>query len=312
MLILGLQKVTLLDYPGEIACTVFLGGCNFRCPFCHNGSLVLEDRMGESISPDEFFAFLDSRKGRLQGVCVSGGEPTLHSDLPEFLREIKARGFLVKLDTNGTNPEMLSSLIADGLVDYVAMDIKNSPKKYLKTAGLDEECRMQSAECRMQSAECRMQSVSSNKTVDNCFLRDECAETRSDASDTCPREQNDYVSREKVQNAEKQGACDDQCTKTEDATRFQELVRRVKESASLLMRGGVDFEFRTTLMRELHTTDDIKEIGRWLEGEEKYFLQTYREEVDLIVGGFTPFEKDETEGLLALLREHLPNAQIRG
>ena len=304
MLILGLQKVTLLDYPGEIACTVFLGGCNFRCPFCHNGSLVLADRMGESISLDEFFAFLNSRRGRLQGVCVSGGEPTLHSDLPELLKEIKARGFLVKLDTNGTNPEMLSSLISDGLVDYVAMDIKNSPKKYLKTAGID-------AECRVQNAECRMQNVSSNKTVDNCFLRDECAETRSNASEACPREQNDYVSREKVQNAEKQGAGDDECTKLEDATMFQELVRKVKESASLLMRGGVDFEFRTTLMRELHTPDDIKEIGRWLEGEEKYFLQTYREEVDLIVGGFTPFTREETEELLAVIREYVPNAEIR-
>ena len=142
MKISGLQKVTLLDYPGKIACTVFLGGCNFRCPFCHNGSLVLPDGAGESISREDFLDFLDSRRGRLQGVCVSGGEPTLQPDLPELLSEIKSRGFAVKLDTNGTNPEKLLGLINDGLVDYVAMDIKNSPEKYAVTSGLNFEFRI--------------------------------------------------------------------------------------------------------------------------------------------------------------------------
>jgi pyruvate formate lyase activating enzyme len=236
MLIKGLQKLTLLDYPGKIACTVFLGGCNFRCPFCHNGSLVLPERMGETMAMEDFFAFLDSRRGRLQGVCVSGGEPTLQADLPEFLSEIKARGFAVKLDTNGTNPEMLFSLINDGLVDYVAMDVKNSPKKYLQTTGLNAECRMQNSE----------------------------------------------------------------------------LIDRVRESASLLMQGRVDFEFRTTLMKELHTEEDIRAIGEWLRGNEKLFLQTYRDEGDLIVGGFTPFAKEETERLLQIVKLYLPNAEIRG
>ena len=133
MLILGLQKMTLLDFPGKIACTVFLGGCNFRCPFCHNASLAMPDGSGEAISVEDFLAFLDARRGRLQGVCISGGEPTLHHDLPELIREIKSRGFAVKLDTNGTNPQMLLSLINDGLLDYVAMDIKNSPEKYEAT-----------------------------------------------------------------------------------------------------------------------------------------------------------------------------------
>lgn len=237
MLIKGLQKVTLLDYPGLVACTVFLGGCNFRCPFCHNGSLVLPERMGETIDLDSFFAFLDSRRGRLQGVCVSGGEPTLQADLPEFLAEIKARGFSVKLDTNGTNPEMIFSLINDGLVDYVAMDIKNSPEKYLQTAGVNLN-----AECRMHNAE---------------------------------------------------------------------LIERVRESASLLMQERVDFEFRTTLMKELHSVEDMRAIGQWLAGGEKFFLQTYREEGDLIVGGFTPFTKEETEVLLGVLKKYIPNAKIR-
>ena len=229
MRIFGLQKLTLLDYPGKLACTVFLGGCNMRCPFCHNGSLVLTS--GEGImDSDELLAFLDSRRGRLQGVCVSGGEPTLHSNLPEFLAEIKARGFSVKLDTNGTNPEMLYRLIADGLVDYVAMDIKNSQEKYLLTAG-----------------------ISAKQVLDS-----------------------------------------------------------VTQSASLLMQGRVDFEFRTTLTSELHTPEDMESIGRWLSGDERFFLQTYRDEGDLIVGGFTAFTKEETASLLSTLKKYIPNAEIRG
>ena len=227
MTIKGLQKLTLLDYPGRIACTVFLGGCNFRCPFCHNGGLVLADDADGIMSVDELLAFLDSRRGRLQAVCISGGEPTLHSDLPELISEIKSRGFEVKLDTNGTNPDMLSSLIADGLIDYVAMDIKNSPEKYALTTG-----------------------VNSN-------------------------------------------------------------FNAVRESAALLMQGRVDFEFRTTLARELHTAEDMEIIGKWLSGSEKYFLQTYRDEGDLLVGGFTAFTPEETEELLAVLKGYIPSAEIR-
>lgn len=231
MIIKGLQRLTLLDYPGLIACTVFMGGCNMRCPFCHNGSLVVCDGE-ESIGREEFLAFLDSRRGRLEGVCVSGGEPTLHRDLPELLSEIKSRGFSVKLDTNGTNPEMLLSLINDGLVDYVAMDIKNSPEKYHLTAGLEE-------------------------TTDS------------------------------------------------------PLLEKIRKSAEILMQGRVDFEFRTTLVRELHWESDILSIGKWLSGDEKYFLQTYRDEGDLLVGGFSAYTRQETEGLLAILREFIPSAEIR-
>ena len=227
MKIQGLQKLTLLDYPGKIACTVFLGGCNFRCPFCHNGGLALGDDADGIMSVEELLAFLDSRRGRLQAVCISGGEPTLHSDLPELIGEIKSRGFEVKLDTNGTNPDMLSSLIADGLIDYVAMDIKNSPEKYALTTG-----------------------VNSN-------------------------------------------------------------FNAVRESAALLMQGRVDFEFRTTLAKELHTADDLEAIGKWLSGTEKFFLQTYRDEGDLLVGGFTAFTPEETKELLAVLKGYIPSAEIR-
>lgn len=233
MLILGLQKMTLLDFPGKIACTVFLGGCNFRCPFCHNASLAMPDGSGDAISVDDFLAFLDARRGRLQGVCISGGEPTLHPDLPELIAEIKSRGFAVKLDTNGTNPEMLLSLINDGLLDYVAMDIKNSPEKYAKT-------------------------------ISNSEFR---------------------------------------------ISNFSEQITR---SVDILMQGLVDFEFRTTLTRELHSPEDMEAIGRWIGGSEKYFLQTYRDEGDLIEGGFTAYNREETEAILEIVRKYLPNAEIRG
>ena len=134
MLISGLQKLTLLDYPGKCACTVFLAGCNLRCPFCHNASLVTGPGP-HAMEEEEFFAFLNKRRGLLDGVCVTGGEPTLRPELPDFLKKIKKAGFLIKLDTNGTNPALLRQLIRDELVDYVAMDIKSSPEKYRETCG---------------------------------------------------------------------------------------------------------------------------------------------------------------------------------
>ena len=233
MIIKGLQRLTLLDFPGRVGCTVFLGGCNLRCPFCHNGGIVRGE--GDDISLEELLAFLDLRVGRLQGVCVSGGEPTLYSDLPELLSEIKSRGFEIKLDTNGTNPELLDRLINDGLVDYIAMDIKNSLARYEETAGISSK------------------------------------------------------------------------TKAENS----KLIDNIKTSAALLMQGRVDFEFRTTLVRELQDESDMISIGKWLAGGEKYFLQTYRDEGDLIVGGFTSYNKEETEQLLYALREYIPNAEIR-
>lgn len=135
-MICGLQKMTLLDYPGKIACTVFLGGCNFRCPFCHNSELFM-GKPQKLMEDEEFFKFLAPRKGLLDGVCVSGGEPTLYKDLPEFMARIKELGFLVKLDTNGYRPEVVKELVAKNLVDYIAMDVKNSPAMYARTVGLE-------------------------------------------------------------------------------------------------------------------------------------------------------------------------------
>lgn len=134
--IAGLQKLTLLDYPGKTACTVFTWGCNLRCPFCHNAGLVTEP-LTEAITADELYAFLKKRTGLLDGVCVTGGEPLLQPDLFEFLKPIRDMGFAVKLDTNGTNPDRLREITESGLIDTVAMDIKNSPEKYAVTAGTE-------------------------------------------------------------------------------------------------------------------------------------------------------------------------------
>ena len=136
MRIHGLQKMTLLDFPGRVACTVFLGGCDFRCPFCHNSDLL--DMNAEPLMDDkELLAFLETRKGLLDGVAFTGGEPLLRPDLPDLFRRVKTLGYAVKLDTNGTSPEKLSALIGEGLVDYVAMDVKNSRERYASTVGRD-------------------------------------------------------------------------------------------------------------------------------------------------------------------------------
>jgi pyruvate formate lyase activating enzyme len=137
MLISGLQKLTLLDYPGKVACTVFTGGCNFRCPFCHNSALVLPEKLAQDSSPEEVLRFLRKRVGVLDGVAVTGGEPLLHPDMGDFLREVKALGFLVKLDTNGTNAEMVDELMCEGLLDYIAIDIKAGPAGYSRLTGVD-------------------------------------------------------------------------------------------------------------------------------------------------------------------------------
>lgn len=133
----GLQKVTLLDFPGKVACTVFLTGCNLRCPYCHNPDLVLAKDNGKYISEKEFFEFLLSRKGKLDGVCITGGEPTLYPNLTNLIRRIREMGFLVKLDSNGTVPEILKPLLREKLLDYVAIDIKNAPSQYAETCGAD-------------------------------------------------------------------------------------------------------------------------------------------------------------------------------
>ena len=230
MLIKGLQKLTLLDFPDRMACTVFTFGCNFRCPFCHNSSLVLAERATEDTMPEEeFFGFLARRRGILEGVCVTGGEPTLQPDLPAFLRRIKDMGYAVKLDTNGYRPAVLRALVEQELVDYVAMDVKNSLPRYGETVGIPR-------------------------------------------FDTTP----------------------------------------IEESLDYLLEDRVPFEFRTTLVRGLHTADSVRDMGRRVAGAERFFLQTFEDSGDLIREGLSAFTPAETAELLSILRVYVPNAQTRG
>ncbi len=133
MRICGFEKFSMVDWEGKVVCTIFASGCNFRCPFCHNASLALSS--APDIAEEEVFQYLEKRKGLVDGVCISGGEPTLSPDLPDICQRIKNLGYLIKLDTNGTNPNMVKDLVENGLVDYVAMDVKNSPEKYASTVG---------------------------------------------------------------------------------------------------------------------------------------------------------------------------------
>ena len=227
MQIKGLQKTTLLDYPGQVACTVFTGGCNFRCPFCHNASLVLAPNAVDSIPENEFFAFLSKRKGILDGVCVTGGEPLLQNDIIPFLERIRSMGFKIKLDTNGSFPQRLEEIISLGLVDHIAMDIKNSPEKYGITSG---------------------------------------------------------------------ASCLDQ----------------VLESIQLIMESGISYEFRTTVVRELHEIEDIEEIGKLISGAEQYFLQAFKDSDELIGEGFSAYSDEEMEQLLSVVLKYVPSARIRG
>ena len=137
MIFHGFQKMTLLDFPGKVACTVFTGGCNFRCPFCHNALLVTQLSEAEEYSEDEIIEYIRKRKGLLDGVAITGGEPLMSDSIIDFIRKVKAEGYAVKLDTNGSFPERLKYLVSEGLVDYVAMDIKNSKELYGRTAGLE-------------------------------------------------------------------------------------------------------------------------------------------------------------------------------
>ena len=229
MLILGLQKTTLLDYPGKVASTIFTGGCNFRCPYCHNRDLVMPPADVLAYSLDEIFEHLKNKKKVLDGVCITGGEPTLHKDLPEFIKQIKDMGLLVKLDSNGTNPDMLSSLINNGLIDYVAMDIKHSKEKY--------------------------NSIASMSHFD---------------------------------------------------------IKPIEDSVALLKEGAIDYEFRTTIMKECHEASDMQSIGQWLAGAKAYYLQSYKESEQVINPIFSPHSLETLESFVEILKPYIPNTNLRG
>ena len=229
MKLMGLQKLTLLDFPGKMACTVFTGGCNFRCPFCHNASLVLRPGEGAELPEAEFFAFLRKRTGLLDGVCVTGGEPLLNPELPEFLAKIRELGYLVKLDTNGSFPDRLGAILSAGLADYVAMDVKAGRANYRAAAG-------------------------------------------------CPELETERISR----------------------------------SIRLLMGGQTGYEFRTTVVKGLHTQADFTDLAAWLAGAERYFLQGFVDSGDLIGTGYAAFSPAEMRDFLSTVQRTVPNAELRG
>lgn len=229
MQIHGLNKTTLLDYPEHVAATVFTGGCNFCCPFCHNGDLVLHPGEFPVISEEEVLTFLKKRKNILSGVCVTGGEPTLQPDLADFIRKIKELGLLVKLDTNGYRPGVLQSLLREKLLDYVAMDLKNSREKYALTVG------------------------------------------KPDLE-----------------------------------------IEKLEESVDMLLHSGVAYEFRTTVVKGLHEDEDFVKMGQWIEGAEAYYLQSYRDNENVIKKGYSAFGKGELESFLQLVKPYVKKAELRG
>ena len=228
MKIHGLQKMTLLDFPGHVACTVFLGGCDFRCPFCHNFELI--DGSAPPLMEDtELLSFLEKRKGMLDGVAFTGGEPCLHKDLPDLLRRIRRMGFATKLDTNGYHPELLREIAAQGLVDYVAMDIKNSPEKYAATCGIDSL-----------------------------------------------------------------------------------IWERILESLSFLKEGELDYEFRTTVVAELHEAEDFERIGRLIRGAKRYFLQRFTDRDSVPFGNLHAPSAADMRLYAQIAGRYVPDTQLRG
>lgn len=223
----GIDKFSLLDYEDKVACVLFCKPCNFRCPFCHNGLTVLE---ADTYIPfEDILEYLRSRKGLIDAVVVSGGEPTLMPDLKEKIIQLKKLGFLIKLDTNGTNPEVVKDLYESHLIDYVAMDIKNSFDKYPLTAGV--------------------------KNVD---------------------------------------------------------IDKVKQTIDYLMHSGIDYEFRTTLIDEFHTYEDMNSMGKSLKGAKKIYLQKFVERDSCIQKGLHEVNKIKAEEFLDILRPFIDMVSLRG
>lgn len=229
MIIAGLQKLTLLDYPGKMAATIFTQGCNFRCPFCYNSSLLGSSAAENPISEAELLAFLQKRRGMLDAVCISGGEPLLHQDIASLIEKIKELGYLVKLDTNGSRPQQMQQLVEQGLLDYIAMDIKNAKNRYAETAGVSGMG-----------------------------------------------------------------------------------LEAIEKSVDYLLQGNIDYEFRTTIVKELHTPQDIVSIAKWLQGAKKYYLQSFRAEGDVLIDGLHACSSEELAEMLNIVRQYVPAAELRG
>ena len=228
MKIHGLQKMTLLDFPGRVACTVFFGGCDMRCPFCHNAEL-LDGSARPVMTEEELLQFLKKRKSLLDGVAFTGGEPLLQKDLPELAARIREIGYPIKLDTNGNHPDQLDRMIRGGLVQYVAMDIKNSPERYAETAGLE--------------------------TLD---------------------------------------------------------LEPVRASVRMLMEGSTEYEFRTTAVAELHDDRSFEQIGQWIRGARRYYLQKFTDRDTVPFEGLHAPDDEQMRRWAQIAGKYVPATSLRG
>lgn len=229
MNICGYQKTTLLDYPGHVAATFFTGGCNFRCPFCHNSDLIAGSCFTDNISEEEIFSFLKKRKNVLSGICITGGEPTLQPDLAEFMEKVRSYGYKIKLDTNGYRPEIIANLLEKKLLDYIAMDIKAGYSNYSNVSGI-------------------------------CNL--------------------DF--------------------------------KKIESSISIIENSGIPYEFRTTVVKELHNETDFQEIANILAPKSQYFIQSFKDSGNILIPGLSSYDNEELNKFLSIVKENLPNSSLRG
>lgn len=227
MKICGIQKVTLLDFPGHVACTIFLGGCNFNCPYCHNSSLIRSNLADEVITKEELFDYLKRRKNILDGVAITGGEPLIHEEVVDLIKTIKDLGFKVKLDTNGSNPGKLKMLIDNNLVDYVAMDIKNTLDKYPLTIGCNTD------------------------------------------------------------------------------------IAKIKESINILINSNIEYEFRTTVVKDYHEIADFHKIGEMIKNAKRYFIQSYKYQDSVRIKTLSAMTKEELQMCLDIVKEYVKNSSLR-
>ncbi len=227
MKICGIQKVTLLDFPGHVACTIFLGGCNFNCPYCHNSSLIRNNLADEVLSKEELYEYLTRRKGLLDGVAITGGEPLLHNEIIDLIKGIRNLGYKVKLDTNGSFPEKLKTLIDEKLVDYVAMDIKNTLEKYPLTIGCSTD------------------------------------------------------------------------------------ISKIQESINILINSDIEYEFRTTVVKDYHEISDFHKIGKMIKNAKRYFIQSYKYQDSVRVKTLSAMTKQELESCLSIVKEYVENSSLR-
>ena len=230
MKIAGIEKLSLVDFDGVVSATIFTLGCNYKCGFCHNSPLVLSTNQTPTLNEEEILTYLKKRKGILEGLCITGGEPTLQHDLSSFCEKVKSLGYKTKLDTNGTNPDKVKELWNNGLIDYFAMDIKNDKENYAKIIGFD---------------------------------------------------------------------CYD--------------LSKVEKTVEFFISNNVDYEFRTTLINEYHKKENIENIGKWIKGAKKYFLQKFKSTDGCInASSLTPVKDETVKEFIEILNKYLPTVKARG